>query len=244
MHNHFNHSLTGQSSFYDKISCIYYINLPERIDRKQHILTLLTQYFPDKKITRMKAISSKNLEQYKQFYDTRLLDDYRYFNTKKELVIPGIIGCFLSHFFLLKKIQYSLQKQNDGDHFFLVFEDDTCFDSELIDKLKILEEYLPHDWTVIFGLNPESKIFENQEQYSYNKYLCKIDNARAPFAFGNNLLIYNPKKINLLVEQMENSLHIWDYDMMLLYYNTGLYCFKKGVISVSELSYQSDLRIT
>lgn len=219
-------------NFYDSIDSIYYINLSDRPEKNKSISGRLKQYFGDKNIVRFNAVSKHTVEQYRPLFEKKLIRDSEYLGPDNEILLPGVIACYLSHFLVLKEIQKKIeQKPELRECYFPVFEDDTFFDHQLPDLLKNMQKYLPGDWTIIHGLNEKSTIFEEQEKHKKNEYLCSIAGLSFPLVFGNNLLIYNSRKIDYIIKKIEDNPILFDYDGLLYSLFDNLYCLKKGYVS-------------
>ena len=186
---------------YDNIESLIYINLDERKDRNQLMQKYFQEFFPGKKIERFSAMTPDKAKNY-EFIKSRL-NGISWAN-----IHPGIIGCYCSHYLILKQLLEKYKnKEKTKPEYVIVFEDDTHVNEKFIETIK---KPLPfEDWNIIMGINPSAKVNKKDyELYDKNKkYPEKI--------MGSNIMIYNLNNIQKIYETFYDSFKdvIIDFDM-------------------------------
>ena len=126
------------NNYFDKIYCI---NLDRRKDRWIEATNEFNKI--NCKVGRFSAIDGKKL---------KIIDTEKKINNSE-------IGCFMSHYQILKKIVNS-----EGDKF-LILEDDIVFNNNFNDNFFLYEKQLPDDWDMVYmsgnNTKPMIKITDN-----------------------------------------------------------------------------------
>src|ERR1043165_9507950 len=105
---------------------IYLINLDQRPDRYEDSLLQLNS-IGLKNVIRFPAINAKAMG-----------------ITKRDLDNPGLIGCFLSHYFILQEAVMNNYKR------LLIFEDDVTFIKGFNEAFAYAKKQLPDDWEMVY----------------------------------------------------------------------------------------------
>ncbi len=239
-----------ENSLYDSIDTIYYINIKFESIRNSYMKRLLKNHFPDKKIDRFEAITPETLHLYEKYfeYEKVELEDGR-MGRDGVLSERGkkIISCYLSHLLCLKKAV------DTPDGLCLIFEDDTYFDDKFIKILKSVDVSVFDNYNIdiLRGINQNSSVdFGNYTENAPKtggvlaerlcNYIYSLPNLntpsmvyegwpKAPNIWGNNLLIYNPKKALDIYNTIVNFERLMDYDMVLNSINFNHCVFNKYI---------------
>jgi len=230
------------NSFYNKIDCIYYINLEHRPQRNIYIKNLLTKYFSDKKIIRINGINN-TLDSFNNYKNKNFNRIHVQYIDNNKLAKPGMLGCYLSHYFILKKISNDIKKTSYKKYkYFLVFEDDCVFDQSFINFLKNdINDYLPYQWKLLrpnFGKESTDDAINKYFYNSYKRY--KIDKFNGwNYYWGTHMNIYNGRYIDEIINLLDNT-YIADIDNL---FNKTLdmsFTFKKKNMTISQKKNYSD----
>jgi GR25 family glycosyltransferase involved in LPS biosynthesis len=109
-----------------KFDRIYVINLDKRIDRYKSFQNE-AQKIGLENVVRFPAINAKELG-----------------FTKRDLDNPGLIGCFMSHYFILQEAVINNYER------VLIFEDDATFVEGFNERLTYSLQELPADWELVY----------------------------------------------------------------------------------------------
>lgn len=153
-------------NFFDKIYCL---NLDSRTDRWNECCKIFDEYEILNKVERFSALKFSN-------------EDSRFDKA------TGQIGCFMSHFEIVKKAK----KENLKNY--LIFEDDFSFEHEPEIFFNLLNKSifdLPNDWDMFYlGANlNDSYGVPPIEKWSPNLY--KLNSCHTTHAFSANNKIYD-----------------------------------------------------
>ena len=211
---------------------IYFINLDKDQARRKLLETRLGQHYPEIPYERFSAISAESFSRYLPFFQHRLRD----FLQPVDGIYPrpGTIGCFLSHYQLLKEIDTSWQASGPPDACYLVLEDDCVFDASVLPKVsQWIDESIPSDWSL--ARHPRGRTFWRDRA---NKFFHHIHNARQLkwiYYWGAHFTIYRGSAIGKIVKQMEQG-EIYCVDKWLRNNVSGAYGFRQHLnIKTSNL---------
>tara|TARA_Y100000389_G_C17457448_1_gene519143 strand:- start:1908 stop:2582 length:675 start_codon:yes stop_codon:yes gene_type:complete len=124
----------------------FYINLDERVDRKEHFEKLKTKFDFLKGIERMKAVKNN----------------------------IGAIGCAMSHIKCMNELLNKCK--NDKNDYVAIFEDDFCLLNEVnFEKfIEAFDKIKNEDWDVIV-LTPRGNTIKTEDKYSNHEFLRIIE---------------------------------------------------------------------
>lgn len=127
---------------------IHIINMDKDKERYNKIMKLyLKSDLPNDKMIRYPAVLGKKIEIEKWLSTDALNELYLLekngYRTHHHSLTRGAIGCFLSHYYLAKKLL------DDNVDTYLVLEDDTRIYTNTFQKIKNVLENAPEDWDII-----------------------------------------------------------------------------------------------
>jgi len=172
------------SKYKNKISKVYVINL---IKRKERLAFFSSNYNLKIPFEIFNAIDGSQLNLSKLISNNIIGETgLRSIENKKriyhyELTNLNAIGCFLSHYYLWHQIL-----NTNGDNF-LIFEDDTIFNSISLYEINYRLSNIPNDWDIYLLSNPNS---------AYQKTNKKVHRF-----FLLNAYIINKKGINKIIDK-------------------------------------------
>lgn len=162
---------------------IFYINLERRLDRNEHMISLLNKHNLLPISTRIEAVDGKKLINddliklvndniFTMDFINRILDK----NTNKDPTLSlGAVGCALSHISIWKQI---VDKQISEA---LIFEDDIEINDNFVQELSKLKPYLPENYDMIhLGYGLKSLLGIRQ---IINKYFVKTTSCMSGFGY-------------------------------------------------------------
>lgn len=144
----------------NRIEKIYVMNLDERKDRWNNLLN--AEPYLANKITRISAINGRNLQMNNDIYK---LFKNNIFNWKK-----SIMGCFLSHINIWKRII------NESGEYFMILEDDVRFVNGWLKEWNTFSKHIPDDAELLYlgGVLPPNKPMLNSCLEHVNESWSKI----------------------------------------------------------------------
>lgn len=192
------------------IDYIFYINLDEKPNKKEHIESLLSQFdipyerFAGIKPSLEECLAMKNV--------VPRIQEYLHHPEKYPRGI-GVLGCYLSHTMTMNKCKKLPKKHKH----ILILEDDAIFtqkDMDYInDKINMLNEQ--HDWDVLRVLLPRTESFlergiENVDGDVYkfvgNHVLSKFDSSnRNVINGGCHFYVLNRKNITKISQYVKKE---------------------------------------
>lgn len=165
----------------DLIDKLFYINLDERTDRKQHFIEQCKIHdIPEEKIERYPAINGN-----KYLFTTKELDMFRNADFNRHSLTPHIIvkklmGNQLSHFNIL----IEMKKRNYNN--IIICQDDTIFKTKFVDYIKLIMKDIPIDAELInigFHKVANGNIFERYDIENNNMDNSIIENKVTDFVY-------------------------------------------------------------
>ncbi len=160
---------------------VKYINLDRKPDRNISTLNKLTSLgFKEQNIKRFSAIDGRNLKNdliLKNYINSSCIINLQKTN---RILREGIIGCALSHYFLLEEIM--TDSSISDDNIIFIFEDDFFINDELLASTslsKIISEINEiKDWDIMYlggrfspGYTINNAVLNHYSQLSANVYL-------------------------------------------------------------------------
>lgn len=224
-----------QKTIFNQIEKIYYINLAKDKRRNKKISQLLSRAFPSIDATRFNAIDKNSLDSYKDIWQNRIanwwLQEEK--NSSKTLKKPGGLGCYLSHYIILKEIQkYIRSHPEKKTKIFMVLEDDCVWGKKYMAFIKDPKVYaeLPADWNIlrpvqgrVIGEHRENNLYNVEK--SIGHYETKKPGVKQwEFYYGTYMVIYNGHSIDHIIEQIDSK-PIYDIDVLLSNSLKGNYAF-------------------
>lgn len=213
------------------IDKIYYINLDKRKDRRQFMENCLSKIeIPYERFPAIRPTKKDLSGQYKFFYD-RMQNSGQNFKPHR---LQGILGCYLSHYFVQKKAFES----KHGNY--LVLEDDWDVKPECITEInKIFSQGLVgYDWD-IFGS------FWSSHRKMVIKHKGIIFNSRfydgrpcRPLG-GTHFMLFNKKSTSKIVNFLDCE-HVYNIDGVI--HNDMLNIYHKNMLIVNN-NFSSDIQI-
>ena len=187
----------------DSIDKIFYINLDERTDRKEHFLNQCSIHnIPHEKIERFPAINGKTYsltyEEQSMFKDA----EYNTYLLTPLIISKTIMGNQLSHFNILLE----MKKRNYNN--IIIFQDDVILKEKFVNFISEIINDIPNDAEIInFGIHKtaDSANFEpydlNNETIDYNVIDRKITESVYLFKTWNpeTRLRVNPASLSYIV---------------------------------------------
>ncbi len=179
---------------------IFYINLKDRVDRKEHMENMLTnlnlefERFPAFRLT-----PEEIKEDYKLFYDKCVSRFKSYINSKDVKLIKrgiGAFGCYMSH---LKIHAMMVDKPIKP---YIILEDDVIITQKTIDELAELQEELD-TWDMIRSMwHTTDKLVKMRGVNSESKHARKTEFVHNAFG-GTHFTVFNDatKIFNYLLEE-------------------------------------------
>ena len=215
-----------------RLQKIYFINLDKDSERRNLLESRLRRHYPEIPYERFSALSADSFDRYLPFFQHRLRDNMQPVNGVYPR--PGTLGCFLSHYQLLKQIDANWRENGPQDACYLVLEDDCVFDESVLPKISHwIDESIPSDWSVV--THPKGRIYWRDRA---NKYFHHIHSARHRkwiYYWGAHFCIYRGCAIGKIVELMEQE-EIYDVDKWLRNNVSGAYSFRQHLrIKTSNL---------
>lgn len=163
-------------NIFDSFDKIYCINLKYRIDRRERCNTQFNNFGIKKNV---------------DFYDAVFPSNS--FLSKKQ---NAQLGCFLSHYFILKNA-----KENNYNRI-LILEDDFIFNLSISETnlllIKCFDE-LPIDWDMFYLGGYFVKGYDYEAVVNYSKNLYKVNTA-----FTTHSISYSKQGITKLTKKMED----------------------------------------
>jgi GR25 family glycosyltransferase involved in LPS biosynthesis len=152
----------------------YVINLPKNKER----LEAITQIYNNSDLSvvpfiRFEAVNGKEID-VKPFVSERVNDGIVALDTTGERlyhsqITRGMVGCYLSHLEIYKKIQQSSKP------YALILEDDAFFDSDIYQKgIRNLLQTIPPDWDIIMlgrmTFDPSHEVIDHESYLELRKF--------------------------------------------------------------------------
>lgn len=152
---------------------IFYINIKERTDRRDHMEKMLTDLNLDyERFNAVKVDPEIIKTKYKTFYDNCVPRFKKYIDSKDEGVVKrgiGAFGCYMSHM----KIHQLMKKENSSPY--IILEDDVIITQSTLDELYMVMSELKDDWDMI-----------RSTWYSTNE-LCKMKGVNFESKFAKDI---------------------------------------------------------
>jgi GR25 family glycosyltransferase involved in LPS biosynthesis len=154
-----------QSTTIQGINQTFVVNLDSRPDRWDSLLT--AEPILEKMVTRISAVQGKTLKMTRDIYQRYKNNPFQW---KK-----AIIGCYMSHIAIWKKIVAS-QSSTEESNYFLVLEDDVRFEHGWIDQWNHALAQIPANAELLYlgGVLPPNKIPLTLVLDSVNDYWASI----------------------------------------------------------------------
>lgn len=209
-------------TIYEDIIEIIYINLDNAVKRKIRINNMIRQFFPDKLITRFTAVNRDTIYDKENLiiWQDRIQRQFRINNDQSQEFDKknsGIIGCYMSHYNILKYINDKYHKDddndNDNDHIILILEDDCIINNDTIMMLKS-EEFnnnLPKDWAVLRPISQQCDEKDRINDLFYNSSISKQTHYK--YYMGTFFNIINTKNMKTYINKLD-KLAVGNYDVI------------------------------
>jgi len=123
---------------------VFYINMAESTDRRQHMEDALAGY--PGQVQRVGAITPAEIPNYMSYYKGKLADHFMWkvvANQSSDLDV--IVSIYLSHVLLWERLQHQLASSQTA----LILEDDVEFPDGWKERLRDVVSTAPKDWTVL-----------------------------------------------------------------------------------------------
>lgn len=222
-----------KNNIYDKIYEIIYINLENEPKRKKRIEKYIKKYFPDKKFRRFNAINKESIHNEENIHVWKnKVKDYRHGNGDLSFKFSGVIGCYMSHYNVMKYINKKYkQKYFTENKIPLILEDDCKFGIRTIKFLKSTKFNIniPEDWKI---LKPIRDVLHEEDKINDVFYHCyrNQDDQDCRCYFGGEFLIVNPSHVNEILNILDKYNKVYDIDVIYRKMVPNIYCFKNGYI--------------
>lgn len=142
--------------------------------------------------------------------------DGQLLNTDNWIGTAGSLGVRQSHINLLKKAS------ENKHHHFLAFEDDVIIPYDFSKKLLNTLAHVPNDWDMIY-LYAENHVIQ---PVHINKYIVKLQ-----CTLGLVAVLYNSKKINFIIDSIQNEQKYVDVSMADIQKKLNVYAPVKSIVS-------------
>lgn len=186
---------------------IYYINLNSRTDRK----ITMNKFYKNSLFTIERyGVDKINLEIFKNKYPYLNLGKNIINNTKKYWV-DGTLGCYDSHYFLLKK--YEKYKKDDLE-FLIILEDDcTILDTHIHESINFYKKNLSID---VLRINSWGKIETKPHKFNKCTKYSKFSTGNNNYYYdgGTHCCIYYIKNISKVINFL-NKEYVFNIDAVL-----------------------------
>ena len=233
-----------------KIDLIYYINLEERVDRKDHFLTQCNVHkIPLKKIERFNAINGKKL-----IMNETVNNLFRNCNYKNYNSGTSIMGNQLSHYMLFEKMI------TENFKYIIICQDDIVFKNGFCDYVNNLMDNIPDDAEIIhlgfhkyavrdvflpWDLSKNTKD-DCISKVHINDFICKVNDGCHLYNSHNSTCYILTQKgarnyISYIINEKQGFTVAQDYEMSYYLESKDLSYASRYVLATTNTMFGSDI---